>query len=295
MKFLPSISTVLVFLLAPLSALAANAPQAAASAFELPRLKSHRGPGKSMPKARATVDDLSPRGKAGAAKGRKQDLDYLAIDGGRHWSAPLHGAPGDVTFVSFFVYASAGTVIDAAGAKLMIRPGEKPGVAQLWVGTPGRDNPHWREFGGPVPFEKHNGKLLAPLPVLTVRLDPAAKEWDLFVANRLVAAGLHLPEMPADAPKQFNVSAGANGAWVCGLVSAEENPLYEDSNANGIDDEFERQKRAGNLLAANASAADRTSLATQWQQDQRTRNVRPWAVQRLRPDGAPTNPPGKAK
>jgi len=131
--------------------------------------------------------------------------------------------------------------------------------------------------------------------VLTVRLAPAAKEWDVFVANRLVVDGLRLPDLPKGATRQFHISAGPNGAWVCGLVSADENPLYIDANANGIDDSFERQQNGGSLLATTASASDRKSLAQTWQQDQRTRNVKPWPVQRPLPDDSPSSPPGKKK
>jgi len=290
----------LAFLVSPTAFLIAAAParvEAVTSSFELPRLKAHGDPKdpKAMPKAKATVDDLSPQGKSGVQRGKKEKSDYLAIDGSKSWSSSLRGALNETAFVSFFVYASVGTVIDVAGAKLLIRPGSKPDYAQMHVGTPGTKGVQWRKIGGPVKFEKHGGKLLAALPVLTVRLDPAAKEWDLFAANRLVTDGLRLPDLPKGAPRQFHVSAGPNGAWVCGLISADENPLYEDANANGIDDAFEKTKRNGVLLAATASTADRKNLAQQWQVDQRTRNVKPWPVQRPLPDDHVPAVPGKKK
>jgi len=140
-------------------ALAAAAPVPTSSpTFELPRLKPHGDPKdpKAMPKAKATVDELSPQGKPGVQRGKKEKTDYLAIDGGKSWSSPLRGAADDTGFVSFFAYASVGTVIDVAGAKLLIRPGDKPEYAQLHVGTPGKPGTkgvQWRKFGGPVKFE----------------------------------------------------------------------------------------------------------------------------------------------
>lgn len=296
MKFLRLVPAALFLVLCHDGVAAAAAP-ARAAAFELPRLKSDRNPAEKgrMAKARATVDELAERGKKGVARKREQNIDHLALDGGKDWTAPLHGAPEDITFVSFFLYASVGTVVETGGARLMIRPGDKPEEAQMYIGLPGEKKPRWRKFGGPVRLEKHQGKLLASLPVLTLRLDPVAREWDLFVANRLALAGLALPPHPKDAPKEFHLSAGQNGAKLCGLVSAEENPLYEDGNSNGIDDAFERRQRGGALLPAGATRADRTSVAAQWQQDQRQRNIRPWPVRRLRPDGAPATPPQKAK
>ena len=62
--------------------------------------------------------------------------------------------------------------------------------------------------------------------------------------------------------------AGGEGAWLTGLVMADENPLYEDANANGIDDAFEKQQR-GAILAATASVAERQLLAQEWKDAQR--------------------------
>ena len=65
--------------------------------------------------------------------------------------------------------------------------------------------------------------------------------------------------------------AGGEGAWLTGLVMADENPLYEDANANGIDDAFENQKR-GALLAATANQAERQLLAQEWKAAQRLKH-----------------------
>ncbi|MBM2813143.1 MAG: hypothetical protein HW416_3902, partial [Chloroflexi bacterium] len=133
------------------------------------------------------------------------------------------------------------------------------------------------------------------LPVLTVRLDPKAGVWDLFAGSRLVATDLPLAALPNGATRQFTVQAGAQGARVCGLVSADDNPLFEDENANGIDDAFEKQQNQGSLLATREPAATRTQLARQWQQDQTTSQVASWPVQRPLPDGTPSVPPRQGK
>jgi hypothetical protein len=51
-------------------------------------------------------------------------------------------------------------------------------------------------------------------------------------------------------------TAGTEGAWITGVVLADENPIYEDVNANAIDDRFEIVQR-GALLPANASKPER--------------------------------------
>ncbi|MBI5693183.1 MAG: hypothetical protein HZC55_24160 [Verrucomicrobia bacterium] len=73
--------------------------------------------------------------------------------------------------------------------------------------------------------------------------------------------------------------SGSEGAWVTGLVLADENPIYEDANANGLDDRFEVSRR-GFLLPASASKAERQTLAQQWREAQRAKPPPAFFVQR---------------
>ena len=201
----------------------------------------------------------------------------------------MRGAAKDTTFVSFFVYASEGTLIDIAGAKLVIRAGSKPDTVQMQIGRPGTKGMQWRNFGGPVRLEPYGGVPLAALPVLTVRLDGRAGVWDLYVGSRLGAADLPLPALPAGATRQFTVHAGGQGARVCGLISSDDNPLFEDENRNGIDDAFELHQSGGAPLAARSTGASRAQLAKAWQEDQQARQTQlpVWAAQRPLPDSPP--------
>jgi hypothetical protein len=203
----------------------------------------------------------------------------------------LRGSPNDTTFVSFLAYASVGTVVDIGGAQIEVKPSTKAGYAQVgWVGP---------KAGSPTPtilglmkLEKHDGADLVALPVLTLRLDPSAGVWDLFAFQRLVA-----DDVPLSAPKgprEFSLKPGAQGAWVLNLVTSDDNPLFVDANANGIDDAFERaQPSTGNkLLAANATAAQRTQLNQEWKAAQKTADVPAWKIRRPLPDGmVATAPP----
>jgi hypothetical protein len=141
---------------------------------------------------------------------------------------------------------------------------------------------HWTSLGAHLQMDLYDRKPLAALPVLTVRLDPSTETWDLYAGSRLLAD--NLPFVPAlKQNRQFTVKAGTAGAWVCGLVLADENPLYDDANANAIDDRFEQQKR-GALLQTTAPAAERKALAADWKAAQRTQPPPALFVQRPKPD-----------
>lgn len=252
--------------------------------IDLPRLKSRGKPSAELPrlaKTKVTVDELAPQLALGAKSLVKQNLNYLTLEANKEWSRPLRGAPKDTTFVSFLAYASEGTVIDIGGAKITIKPSSKAGYAQISVPSPaaGSSSP---PYGNLIKIEKHDGASLAALPVFTVRLDPAAGVWDLYVFQRLVAEDLPLADVKG--ARQFAIKPGAQGAQVLGLVTSDENPLFVDANANGIDDTFEKQKRNGALLAANAPAAERIQLAQQWKDSQGAADVKPWKIRRPVPD-----------
>jgi len=278
-------------LLLPAGLFAAAPAERAASSFELPRLKAPGKPedSRAMAREHATVHDLAPNGKPSAHARNDQNVDYLAIDPGRSWASPVRGAAKDTTFVSFFVYASVGTSIDIAGAKIVVRASAQPDRVQLQIGHPGTKGIQWRNFGGPVRLEPYGGVPLAALPVLTVRLDGMAGVWDLYVGGRLGAVDLPLPALPRGATKQFTVHGGSGGARVCGLISSDDNPLFTDENRNGIDDAFELQRSGGAPLAARSTGASRAQLAKAWQEDQQARQpqLEVWTAQRPPPDAPP--------
>ena len=141
----------------------------------------------------------------------------------------------------------------------------------------------WKALNYRVSTAKYDGKRLAPLPTLTVRLDPTTSTWDLYSGSLLLADNLPMIAAKKD-QRQFSVRAGSEGAWITGLVMADENPLYEDANANGIDDAFEKQAR-GAILAADTPAAARSALAQQWKAAQQTRPPSALQVKRPLPDG----------
>jgi hypothetical protein len=120
-------------------------------------------------------------------------------------------------------------------------------------------------------------------------MDPTEGIWDLYFGSRQLADGLTLNA----GESRVLVHGGEGGAWVCGLVQSADNPLFEDANANGIDDGFERE-RIGQLLARGSSSSARSDVAKQWRDDARAHPPAAWLAERPRPDRM-TAPAGKGQ
>lgn len=259
-----------------------------APALNLPRLQTRTKSGDLIRLAsnQVTVDKLSPQGSPGAKTVTKGALTYLTITGGKDFSSPIRSKASNPTFVSFLVYASDGTTLDIGGARLAIKATTRPGYAQLFVADTATAGSPLRALPEFIRIETHDKAALAALPVLTVRLDPKEKVWDLYSFNRLVAEDLPLATAPArgNLKKEFSLTAGRAGASIHSLVSSDENPLFDDRNGNGIDDKFERMKRA-HLLDQDNTTADRTKMAHDWKAHQAATKVKPWSIQRPLPDG----------
>jgi len=228
------------------------------------------------------VDELSTAGAAGSTKSRKAGLDVLTLPSGTEWSRPLRGSGTQPQFISFLFCASQSTIIEIGRARLGITLSPVDGSLQFMFDGPGNEGLQWRSLGLHAPLEKFAGETLVSLPLLTVHLDPALGVWHLYAGTRLV--GNHLPLMSeSNLPQRFTLKAGKGGAWLCQLIMADENLLYEDANANGVDDAFEKQTRGG-VVARNASLAERKLLAQQWQASQRAHSPPPLFVRRPIPD-----------
>jgi len=249
-------------------------------ALGLLRLRSatHASDPTPLAAGKFAVDDLSASGIAGASKSNRNNVDYVALDSGKEWARPIRGNANDVTFVSFQVYASQTTIIDIAGARLGLTTGPMTGGLQLMFDDSATGALQWTPLYYHVATDKYDGKNLAALPTMTVRLDTEAGTWDLYSGSRLLAENLPLIESKKS-DRQFNIRAGTEGAWIAGLVLADENPIYEDANANAIDDRFEVARR-GSLLPVRAARAERKLLTQEWRDAQRASPPEPFFVAR---------------
>jgi hypothetical protein len=262
----------------------AATPARVGTPLGLLRLQDSAKPGEAakLVPAKFSVDTLPAESLAGVSKAQKDTLDTLVIEAGKEWSRPLRGAGREVTFASFQVYGSQTTIVEIGGARLGLTAGPIPGSLQLMFDHSTDGTLGWKSLNYHVSAGKYGGKSFAALPTLTVALDPAAGFWHLYSGSRIVAD--HLPLIAAKRDhRQFMVKAGTEGAWVCGLVLADENPLYEDANVNGIDDVFERQK-LGVLLPVGAGIPTRQQLAQDWKAAQRAQAPPALFVNRPMPD-----------
>ncbi len=140
--------------------------------------------------------------------------------------------------MSFHVCGSQNMIIEIGGVRLGLTAGPIPGSQQLMYDDSATGALKWKASNVHVSTGKYSGRNFAALPTLTVAIDPTAGYWHLYSRSRLLAD--HLPLIAAKRDNgQFTLKAGIEGAWITEVVLADENPLYEDANANGIDDAFE--------------------------------------------------------
>lgn len=242
---------------------------ASASAASVPEdslglLRLRIGKGKS---AAAVSDDKVSTDplvdSAQAMRKTRNDRPYLQVEGTQKWQGNLRGTPNEATFASFLVYGGSGTVIDVGPARLGWVASGIDGQLQLMYDHVQARSAAWRPLNYHMPLERFDQVPLVAAPVLTVFVDPVAGLWHLFASGRAIAVNLPIvAERKND--RKFTVTAGRDGAWICGLVLSDQNPLYVDANVNGIDDQFETQTR-GALLAMSAALAERVALAADWQ------------------------------
>ncbi|MBM3854496.1 MAG: hypothetical protein FJ399_15320 [Verrucomicrobia bacterium] len=267
-----------------LPAQAASPPATGALVRGFPRFSATWRPGAAapIPASRFQVDALAPGGGSEASRSRRAGLEVLSLPPSADWSRPLRGPGRDPLFVSFLVAASESTIVEVGGARLGVTLSPATGWLQFLADAPGAGGLQWRSLGLHAPLERFAGEELVSLPLLTVHLDPAAGVWNLYAGLRLVADNLPLIAGPG-IERKFMVRAGHGGAWVCQLIMSDDNPFFEDDNANGIDDSYERQRR-GYVLAAGAPVEERRSLAAEWRAQQRLQSPPPLFVRRPVPD-----------
>ncbi len=250
-----------------------------AETLGLPRVKE-RSPSHSLSPSRFQSDALDSDSVAGQQKKRKDQQDVLQLDTEAAFSRPLRAGRNDVSFVSVGLLGSIGTLVDVGGARIGVTESAfvNQDYAQLMVRS---GDEEWTSCGIHVPFGQFDGKTMAMLPVLTIRLDPVEGVFDVYSGARLAKAGI--PYTPDEGRQQIVITAGSEGAWLTGLVQADDNPLYVDENANGVDDDFE-QTHLGKLLERNASKSERAALVKEWRKMERALPPPALFVPRPRPD-----------
>lgn len=192
----------------------------------------------SINAAKFDLDPLDVRsGDNGLHKKNQDGVGYAALDGGGQWTRPLRSPARNVLFVSFLVDASVGSTIDVGGARLRVSGSENPNYAELEVSEGGTEGTApWRKLYYRVPLEVFDGRSLAVLPLVTLRLDRANGKWDFYSGFYRIAQGLTLIPAARKAASQLVLQAGDGGALICGAVISEENPLFADADTDGMED-----------------------------------------------------------
>jgi hypothetical protein len=230
--------------------------------LSLPRLTTEAGAlgkkpvsGNAYEVLRLTPHDHSREKMAGGPS-------FLEIDPSTEWRQKLRNRRPDANYVSFTLSASLGSKIDIGGAILRIDQSEKdPAYASITA------NGDERIMNHETPWLLFGGARMAMLEIVTVKLDQKSKTWDLWFRDSLVAKDLPLETSRGN--ESFLLTTGKAGAWLCGLVCSDENPLFEDSNDNSVPDDFETEK-LGKLLPANTSHQSVAALTDAWLLKKRT-------------------------
>lgn len=205
---------------------------------------------------------------------------YLQIEPGAVWQQKLRNQQPVLNYTTFTLNASLGTAINIAGASLVIEPSERD-AAYASIHAVGPEKRVIHE----TPWLLFNGRRMASLSIVTIQVNRKANTWSIWFRDMLLATDLPLVRQPHPSG-QFEVVAGKGGAWLCGLVNGDENPLFEDSNGNAVPDEFER-KTMGRLLENNAAKESVTSLRKAWLKDKLTRGPAEFILTTPLPDSFP--------
>jgi hypothetical protein len=222
---------------------------------------------------------LSPSGKA--KQKARSGASYLEIEPGAEWQQKLRNQRSGANYVTFTLNASVGTQIDIGGATLGVESSEKDqGFAA--IRAKGTD----KSINHEMPFLLYGGARMAALDIVTVKVDRKAGTWAMWFRDSLVAADMPLAGRPGNA--QIRITAGKGGAWLCGLVCSDENPLFEDTNDNAVPDDFER-KVVGKLLSADSAEQSWAVLRAAWVDEKQTRPPSEFVLTAPLPDSFPAD------
>lgn len=149
----------------------------------------------------------------------------------------------DVVFVDFFARpvaatdVAAATQFDVEGARFAFKRAGAVGTLQVF--NAGLSGEPWQ----PMTFTTAltaEGQTQAWLR-LTARLDFARKTWDIYIDGKMVSADIPFRDPAATYLATFAVRGGsATTTRLDDLFAGADNPLFADTNNNGLDDAWEQ-------------------------------------------------------
>ena len=206
---------------------------------------------------------------------------YLEIEPGAEWQQKLRNRRAGANYVSFTLNASLGTQINIGGASLVIEQSQRDAGYAAIQATGAAD----RKLSHEVPWMLFGGARMAGLEIVTVKVNRQAGTWAMWFRDFLVAVDMPLTDQRGG-PGRIEITAGKAGAWLCGLVCSDENPLFEDSNDNTVPDDFE-QAVLGRLIEENAQKETQTALRRAWLEERLSRPPSEFVVTTPLPDSFP--------
>jgi hypothetical protein len=235
----------------------------------LPRLAglpAVRERGRIPAEAVSIVDVASPQAAGAVGRVASQGrVRFLALPPETEWSVLLRPRSAGVGYVTFTLQASLGSVVSVDGAQVSLVKSTEPDYATVMVGYPKGEGIEWISLQHDVELRPYSGQLMGTLAMVTICADTEAGHWSITLGDRLAAHDLPLGLPEPGVRRTFTVKTGAAGAWISGVATSDENPVFADANHNGVRDSFE-QKLLGAPLARQASRETRERLIKVWKE-----------------------------
>lgn len=263
------------------SAISAELIPAAIKPISLPRLVDlaiHNNP------ALDVVNWETVSSVPGATAIKKSGFAYLQIDPNNTWIRPAHRTTTGMVYVTFTMHASLGSVVTTEGVRISIGRGGRQNYGALYYTEGGSGE--IRSMKHEMPIRKFNKQPMITIAAATIAIDVMRSTWSFFIGQRPV-----LFDIPCvtkiDGETGFRLAVGDAGGWLCGLCFSDENPIFEDSNRNAIDDVFERNVSPQTVPASPTEA--RAELLRAWQKELAVSPLPPLRLVMPGPDRDGTN------
>ena len=188
----------------------------------------------------------------------REGVTYLELDKERGWSRPVNLQGRNTVFISVRLWASESTIIRAAGARIGFLPAPNKSAIQIFRNKPIGGSMDWVPLYCQFAAGVFDGRTYCNPSTLTLRIDFQNNVWDLFSGDRLIAANLPYV-LDSSRDGRIEIVGGRYGCSIMGVLVSNENPLFEDSNRNAVEDKYERERR-GSLAPASIPPSERLSL-----------------------------------
>jgi hypothetical protein len=177
------------------------------------------------------------------ADGNSPSIGTNLVEADEIWTRPLRNRRSPELYVSFVITASVGTEIHVGGWSFRLGRMASETFTELQYMAASKGDANWIGTGIVSAIQTFHGRQMAALPILTFRFAEQPERMVDVYANASSVRTLEQPGQIEGASLRgdgtLRIKGGEQGALLSSVVQADENPLFEDANKNGIDDEFE--------------------------------------------------------